>query len=212
MKKIALLSLCLALLSISAAAQRTRRMPAASHVTVTAADYERAESRLSYKTNPLIDRNGVRATWLPDGTFWYMVLTATGREYVHIDPKTGARKVGATPAEIGVEGGVPNMNAFARFGGGQAVSVSPDGKLEAFIKDWNLWVRDRATKKETQLTTDAQENYGYATDNAGWKHSPRPILIWSPDSKKIATFQQDERHVKDMYLVTTNVGAPKLEK
>jgi len=35
--------------------------------------------------------------------------------------------------------------------------------------------------------------------------------LWSPDSKKIATFQQDQRHVSDMYLVSTKVGAPKLE-
>jgi hypothetical protein len=27
-------------------------------------------------------------------------------------------------------------------------------------------------------------NYGYATDNAGWAKSDRPILLWSPDSKK----------------------------
>ncbi|HPH20122.1 MAG TPA: DPP IV N-terminal domain-containing protein, partial [Haliscomenobacter sp.] len=44
-----------------------------------------------------------------------------------------------------------------------------------------------------------------------WKHSDRAILLWSPDSKKIATFQQDQRHVSDMYLVSTKVGAPKLE-
>ncbi len=68
------------------------------------------------------------------------------------------------------------------------------------------------TKKETQLTTDGVKDYGYATDNAGWKHSDAAIVSWSPDSKKIATFQQDQRKVNDMYLVTTNVGAPKLEQ
>jgi dipeptidyl aminopeptidase/acylaminoacyl peptidase len=89
--------------------------------------------------------------------------------------------------------------------------VSPDGKRAAFIRDWNLWVRDVATGKETQLTTDGSPNFGYATDNAGWVHSDRPILLWSPDSKKIATQQQDERHVGDMYLVDTRVGHPHLE-
>ena len=33
---------------------------------------------------------------------------------------------------------------------------------------------------------------------------------WSPDSKKIATFRQDQRTVSDMYLVSTNVGKPSL--
>ncbi|MET0752329.1 MAG: DPP IV N-terminal domain-containing protein [Pyrinomonadaceae bacterium] len=89
--------------------------------------------------------------------------------------------------------------------------TSPDGKKTAFIKDFNLWVRDVATNKETQLTTDGVKDFGYATDNAGWKHSDRAILLWSPDSKKIATFQQDERGVSDMYLVTTNVGKPTLK-
>lgn len=90
--------------------------------------------------------------------------------------------------------------------------LSPDGKKAAFIKDNNLWIRDIATDKLTQLTTDGVQYYGYATDNAGWKHSDDPILRWSPDSKKIATFQQDERKAGDMYLVTTNVGHPALKQ
>ena len=89
--------------------------------------------------------------------------------------------------------------------------LSPDGKRAAFIRDWNLWMRDTATGKETQLTTNGVKDYGYATDNAGWTHSDRAILMWSPDSKKIATFQQDQRKTSDMYLVSTNVGAPRLE-
>lgn len=89
--------------------------------------------------------------------------------------------------------------------------LSPDKKSEAFIRDWNLWVRDVATGKETQLTTDGVENFGYATDNAGWKHTDNAILEWSPDSSKIATFQQDQRKTGDMYLVSTNVGHPKLQ-
>jgi dipeptidyl-peptidase 4 len=89
--------------------------------------------------------------------------------------------------------------------------TSPDGKRTAFIRDWNLWVRDNASGRETQLTTDGVKDFGYATDNAGWRKSDRPILLWSPDSRKIATYQQDQRHVSDMYLVSTNVGAPRLQ-
>ena len=89
--------------------------------------------------------------------------------------------------------------------------TSPDGKRAAFIRNYNLWVRDVASEKETQLTKDGVKEYGYATDNAGWIHSDNPILLWSPDSKKIATFQQDERGTGEMYLVSTAVGHPKLE-
>lgn len=90
--------------------------------------------------------------------------------------------------------------------------LSPDGSKAAFIKDYNLWVRDVATNKLTQLTTDGFKYFGYATDNAGWKHTDYPILRWSSDSKKIATFQQDERKAGDMYLVQTKVGHPVLEQ
>ncbi|HTR35301.1 MAG TPA: DPP IV N-terminal domain-containing protein [Bryobacteraceae bacterium] len=89
--------------------------------------------------------------------------------------------------------------------------LSPDKKKVAFIRDFNLWVRDVATGHETQLTTDGVKDYGYATDNAGWKQSDRPILVWSPDSKKIATFQQDQRKTGEMYLVPVTNGHPALK-
>ncbi|MDE2316676.1 MAG: DPP IV N-terminal domain-containing protein, partial [Xanthomonadaceae bacterium] len=89
--------------------------------------------------------------------------------------------------------------------------VSPDKTKEAFVRDWNLWVRDLATGKETQLTTDGVKDFGYATDNAGWIHTNRAVVNWSPDSKKIATYQQDQRGVGEMYTVSTQVGHPKLD-
>ena len=88
---------------------------------------------------------------------------------------------------------------------------SPDSSKVAFIIDYNLWVKDVTTGKEKQLTADGVQYYGYATDNAGWKSSDQPILQWSQDSKKIATFRQDERKAGDMYLISTNVGHPKLK-
>ena len=71
-------------------------------------------------------------------------------------------------------------------------------------------MRDVATGRETQLTRDGVKDFGYATDNAGWISSDRAILVWSPDSKKIATFQQDQRNVGEMYMVGTQVGHPEL--
>ncbi len=90
-------------------------------------------------------------------------------------------------------------------------SISPDKTKAAFIKDWNLWVRDLTSGAEKPLTTDGIKDFGYATDNAGWKQSDNPILVWSPDSKKIATFQQDQRKVGEMYLVPTTNGHPTLK-
>ncbi|MGH7502668.1 MAG: DPP IV N-terminal domain-containing protein [Longimicrobiales bacterium] len=93
----------------------------------------------------------------------------------------------------------------------RTTSVSPDGKRGAFIRNHNLWVRDLTTGQEVQITTDGVEDFGYATNNAGWTKGPNPVLVWSPDSKKIATFQHDARGTGMMYLVTTGVGHPELE-
>ena len=95
--------------------------------------------------------------------------------------------------------------------GSEPGALSPDGKLLAFVRDWNLWVRDLATGKETRLTTDGLEDYGYATQNAGWIHGDGAIVRWSPDSKKIATYRQDQRGIGEMYTVDTRVGHPKLD-
>ncbi|AFL86565.1 dipeptidyl aminopeptidase/acylaminoacyl peptidase [Terriglobus roseus DSM 18391] len=89
--------------------------------------------------------------------------------------------------------------------------ISPDGKRAVFIRDWNLWLIDLATGNERALTTDGITDFGYATDNAGWTHSEKPIVVWSPDSRLIATFQQDQRKTGMMYLVGTNLGHPTLD-
>jgi len=114
-----------------------------------------------------------------------------------------ARRAGGGRGGRGGRGGGP-------AGGGRNEVLSPDGKRAAFIRDFNLWVRDGLTGVETQLTKDGVKDFGYATDNAGWSRSDRPIVQWSPDSKKLATFQQDQRGVGEMYLVDTRVGHPNL--
>ncbi len=178
----------------------------------TAADYARAEKMLAYNTSPLVDRAGVRPNFLPDGRFWYRVLTPRGSEYVVIDPADGSRKSDVDAGKLGIVApAVPG--GFGRRGGnGTNEIASPDGKRAAYIKDFNLWMRDNATGRDIQLTTDGYKNFGYATNNAGWVHGDNPILVWSPDSKKIATFQQDELKTGSMYLVSTNVGHPRLEE
>src|SRR5438034_3346351 len=89
--------------------------------------------------------------------------------------------------------------------------LSPDSSRAVFIRDNNLWMTDLASGTETALTTDGVEDFGYGTNNAGWVKSDEPVVTWSPDSRKIATFQHDGRGVSRMYLVRTQVGAPELE-
>ena len=192
---------------------------------ITAADYARAEKFLAPATTPLVFGLTVQPTWLPDGKFWYRATSATGpRQCSSILPASGAssalrttpsavplrfrrRRKAGRPGGRGRAGGAPG----GRAGGPGAAGLSPDGKRTAFIRDFNLWVRDVATSQEVQLTTDGVKDFGYATNNAGWTKSDAPVLAWSPDSKRIATFQHDGRGVSEMYLVSTNVGAPTLQ-
>ena len=179
--------------------------------TLTAADYARAERFLGFNTANLVSGTGVQPSWLPDGRFTYRVRQPDGSSpLMVVDPvkgtKTDCTVTGANcPAE-------PRANGRPASQAGRRApeKLSPDGKTAAFIRDWNLWVRDVATNTETQVTTDGVKDFGYATDNAGWIHSDRAILTWSPDSKKMATFQQDQRNVGEMYLVKTKVGHPEL--
>ena len=89
--------------------------------------------------------------------------------------------------------------------------ASPDGERVVFIRDHNLWVRERRSGEETQLTTDGEELFGYGTNNAGWVRRDRPVVKWSPDSRKIATFRHDARGVGTMTLASTKVGHPEVD-
>ncbi len=178
---------------------------------LTTADYDQAVKFLGFNTGKLVYNSNVSPVWLSDGRFWYSVTTAAGKQFVLVNPADGSKKTAPDLKTLVPDATDKPAGFGGRRGGGSSEVLSPDGKKAAFIRNWNLWVRDVASKQETQLTTDGVKDYGYATDNAGWKHSDRAILLWSPDSKKIATFQQDQRNVSDMFLVSTNVGTPKLE-
>ena len=183
----------------------------AQQAALTAADYSRAEKFMTYNTTPLVLRSGVRPTWLPDGRFWYRVTTENGSEAFIVDPVKATKGAcdlpackAAEPTGRGGRGGGPQADASRNE------ILSPDGTRAAFVRDHNLWVRDVATKNETQLTRDGEKDFAYATNNAGWTKSDRPVLLWSPDSKRIATFKHDGRQVGEMYLADTRVGHPRL--
>lgn len=172
----------------------------------TNADYDLAASRLSVNAGKLIDRN-IRPQWLPDNRVWYKSLSENSVEFRLFNPSSRKFITAPTKKELFDKASYLPQEEETNYN----EIPSPDGRYAAFIRDWNLWVREIASGREVPLTSDGSENFGYATDNAGWKHSDRPVLSWSPDSRKIATFRQDQRHVSDMFLVKTKVGEPELE-
>ena len=159
---------------------------------------------------------GVQPTWLSGDRFGYRTTVGGQSQFILVDP-AHATRIQCSPETDRCGGAldpreVSRLQPQAQRGPGvRAESLSPDSKRAAFIRNYNLWVRDESTGRETQLTTDGQKDFGYATDNAGWIKSDRPVVVWSPDSRKIATFQQDERAVGEMYLVNIKVGHPQLE-
>src|SRR6185436_10019271 len=185
--------------------------------TVTTADYARAEKFLRESVVPLVSGMVSQPMWLTGDRLGYRSTArgGGGSQFILVDPAKGSRLV-CSPETDRCGGAldpreVSRLLPQQRAAGARPESISPDGKKAAFIREYNLWMRDVASGKETQLTTDGIKDFGYATDNAGWVRSDRPVLRWSPDSRKIATFQQDERAVGEMYVVETRVSHPVLQ-
>jgi hypothetical protein len=169
---------------------------------LTAKDYERAESALSYNTEPFIDHGSVRPNWLTGDKFWFRDLNAHGSEFILVDPVKKTRSAvfdqGKLAAALSTATGksytglmLPfqsftystdgksvifqadgkqwacdlttyqvsaDNSMVAKPGGGRFQGrrmragsniASPDGTKEAFLKDYNLWVRDVKSRKET---------------------------------------------------------------
>jgi dipeptidyl aminopeptidase/acylaminoacyl peptidase len=91
----------------------------------------------------------------------------------------------------------------------QAVSVSPDETKEIFVRDHDLWMRDRSSGKETRMTWDGEKDfaYGKCAEFSGYITArlqglpEKPGVLWSPDSKKFLTYKTDQRSVKDLYIL-----------
>ena len=62
--------------------------------------------------------------------------------------------------------------------------VSPDKKWEAFIRDYNVYVREVGKEELTALSLDGNSELSYG-----------PMIEWSPDSRKLATTKV--RNVED---------------
>ncbi len=61
----------------------------------------------------------------------------------------------------------------------QEPKPSPDRKWEAFIKNFNVWLRSEDKKKEFALSHDGSEGNYYALQS----------IRWSPDSKKLVAYR-----------------------
>jgi dipeptidyl-peptidase-4 len=89
------------------------------------------------------------------------------------------------------------------------ISYSPDGNWAAYTRNHNLYLLNINTEKETQLTTDGNDDIynGYAA----WVYyeemfgRSRKAFWWSPDSKHIAFIRFDETQVP-VYSIFNSTG------
>ena len=173
--------------------------------TVTINDYENATFHMGRSLNKYLNNVLTFQKWDKDEFFHYKVKLRDKTESFTIDlnllEKSNYKEIDE----------VNSKNINKNYNKNLYEFISPDGNVAAYIKDFNLWIRNTKTYKRTQLTFDGIKDYGYATNNAGWIQSKGPVLKWSPKSDKIATFRQDAREVGEMYLTSTNVGHPKLQ-
>lgn len=190
------------------------------------AQYWQEDDRLLYRRSIetgseylLVDPNSTEKYPLFDATRLAVALAEFSREEVHSnDLNLSQLELSADNRRLTFKFEnntfLLDLNSYAitkLAGSSDNEFLSPDGSKAAYIKDHNLWVRDTVTDERLQLTFDGEENYGYATNNAGWLREDGPVLLWSPDSSKIATFRHDGRKVGEMYLWSTKVGHGELD-
>ncbi len=90
--------------------------------------------------------------------------------------------------------------------GARYESISPNGRWAAFVRHYNLYVRDTSTGTVSQLTFNGVAGDSYATPlpdlrtlvaedvTNGDNVKERPGVFWSPNSDKLVTYRMDSRN------------------
>lgn len=153
-----------------------------------------------------VKSGAVAVTWAPDSrTFDY---TFDGKR-MRFDVAT--RRAEELPAAAqGAAPGGPGRGGQGRGGVGVergrqfTFADSPDGKLRATYRDYNLWVSDTTGANAQQITTDGSREkrikYGTGSWVYGEELNQTTAMWWSPDGAKLAYYRFDENPVKDFHL------------
>ena len=90
---------------------------------------------------------------------------------------------------------------------------SPDGKFIAYIKEYNLFIKNLKTGKSKQLTHDGNKELSYGTSISWYyvhnENANKPIkysidATWSPDSKYLICAKYNRKHTKKLYMYKTS--------
>jgi len=135
----------------------------------------------------LVYNGAVTPLWATANVFCYETREADGVNYYKVDI---ARK---TKTKIREDEMIKTPERTRPRPERRDTIPSPDNKWIAFIMDNNVWIEetgDAEKKEKVKLSYDGAPNNAY-TNN----------IVWSPDSRKIATFKRQEAPVRTIPLV-----------
>jgi dipeptidyl aminopeptidase/acylaminoacyl peptidase len=143
----------------------------------TKADYERATTVRQWAGGKTLNAK-IDVRWAPESDeLWYQRDLPNGKhEFVLVDAARGTRTV---VPEDKLPKNAKSSPPQTRRGdganrGAQSSATSPDGKWTAFVRESNLWMRDRSGRTEVQLSLDANAGDSYGEG-----------YYWSPDSSRL---------------------------
>src|SRR5579884_3855891 len=159
----------------------------------TAADYQRAEQYLPASLKSVVSFADVEPHWTGRGDqFWYL---KDDKHYILVDPEAKTVRPASEQERAEAERATKRRN-------GDYENRSPDGRWAAFVRDHNLYLRDVSTGTVSQLTTDGQPAWDYATplpslrqmiDQGTEDVRQRAAVFWAPDSSRFVTYRIDSR-------------------
>jgi len=168
---------------------------------VTAADYARARQFLPANAMKLVRNTNIIPHWTGDGEqFWYQRESTDGAEIVLVDPSANTRVDGVDRASLPPD---PPTGAAHEV-------LSPDGRWAAFVSGYDLWVREVATGSTFPLSTDGTEDFAYGGRGEAFQGAATarrlgirlpPVIVWSPDSRRLIAQRVDQREVGELYMV-----------
>ncbi len=161
-------------------------LPAAASAQGTMADYQRAVA-LQKRYSPLVVDSPDAPVWI-EGTskFWYRKTAKGGGTAAVVVDAVTLEKRPATSADTMSAGGGRGGRGGGGGGGGRggaaaadATRPSPDGRLLAYIDNFNIAVRSTGSAEGTRISTDGSEGDPYTFQS----------IVWSPNSKMIAAYR-----------------------
>jgi dipeptidyl aminopeptidase/acylaminoacyl peptidase len=90
--------------------------------------------------------------------------------------------------------GIPGPGLSNRRSDDNAPHVSPDGKWEALVSNYNVAIRGVGSRDVTRLSTDGSEGDYYVLSS----------IVWSPDSKKLAAMRVKPGYHREVHYVESS--------